>query len=141
MYVSILPCSFYSKSFLRESNEPLAIQQFSWIPNAVLQITSFSTEVRYATSDTRYTNDLILPQTRTLVEQVIAEYILPLPLPPSSSTSKGGEIDEIAWTDRLLNTMKYLEERSINVLLTLTGLRQMYVSVPMISYSALTTPS
>jgi sister chromatid cohesion protein PDS5 len=55
------------------------------------------------------------------------EYILPLPTSSASSTSKASDIDEVAWTDRLLQMMKYLEEKSINAILTLTGLKYTYV--------------
>ena len=58
---------------------------------------------------------------RAVVEQVVTEYILPLPL--SGSSSKGNDIDESSWTDRLLNTMKYLDEKAIKALLSLTGLK------------------
>ena len=61
---------------------------------------------------------------RTVVEQIVMDYILPLPSPSASSTSRGAEVDEVAWTD----TMKYLEERSTNAMLLLTGLKQVYVS-------------
>jgi hypothetical protein len=62
---------------------------------------------------------------RALAEQVVAEYILPLPSPGASA--KGYDIDESAWTDRLLNTMKFLDERAIKALLSLTGLKAKYV--------------
>lgn len=55
----------------------------------------------------------------------MSEYILPLPSSSTPSSSKGGEIDEVAWTDRLLHTMKYLEERSTNAILLLSGLKAM----------------
>lgn len=55
------------------------------------------------------------------------EYILPLASSSISSTSKVSDVDEVAWTDRLLQTMKYLEEKSINAVLSLTGLKHMYV--------------
>ncbi|KAG6836734.1 hypothetical protein H0H93_004140 [Arthromyces matolae] len=89
-----------------ENNEPLAIQQFAWIPNAILQAMSLG------------------PEVRTLVEKVVMEYILPLPSTSSPSTSKEGDVDEIAWTDRLLQTMKHLEEKAINAILILTGIKQ-----------------
>ena len=47
---------------------------------------------------------------------MLAEYILPLPALPASSSSKGSEIDEVAWTDRLLLIMRYLDEAAINTL-------------------------
>jgi sister-chromatid-cohesion protein PDS5 len=53
----------------------------------------------------------------------MAEYILPLPA--IGSNTKGNDTDESAWTDRLLNTMKYMDETAIKALLTLTGLKPM----------------
>ena len=53
------------------------------------------------------------------------EYILPLSSSSVPSTSKAADIDEAAWTDRLLQIMNYLEEKSINAILVLTGLRYM----------------
>ncbi|KAG6901443.1 hypothetical protein C0995_011956 [Termitomyces sp. Mi166 len=94
-----------------ENNEPLAIKQFSWIPNAILNMIAISHEVR------------------AVVEQVVMEYILPLPSLSTPSTSKGGEVDEVAWTDRLLHTMKYLEEKPTNALLVLTGVKQVRPNV------------
>ncbi|KAF5383320.1 hypothetical protein D9615_004981 [Tricholomella constricta] len=94
-----------------ENNEPLAIKQFSWIPNTILQMIGVSTEVR------------------TIVEQVVMEYILPLPSSSTPSSSKGGDVDEVAWTDRLLHTMKFLEEKSTNAMLLLTALKQVRPNV------------
>jgi sister-chromatid-cohesion protein PDS5 len=54
---------------------------------------------------------------------VIADHILPLPSGSSSSSTKGPEIDEAAWTDRLLCVMRYLSEKSIKALLALSGLK------------------
>jgi sister chromatid cohesion protein PDS5 len=59
------------------------------------------------------------------------EYILPLSSSSISSTSKASDVDEVAWTDRLLQTMKYLEEKAINAILTLTGLKYMCVHDPL----------
>ncbi|KAG5654557.1 hypothetical protein H0H81_000082 [Sphagnurus paluster] len=94
-----------------ENNEPLAIKQFSWIPSAILEMISIS------------------PEVRMIVEQVVAEYILPLPSSSTSNTSKGGDVDEVAWTDRLLQTMKYLGEKSTNAMLLLTGLKHIHPTV------------
>ena len=66
---------------------------------------------------------------RQAVEQVIADYILPLPLASSSSKDKSAivEIDEVRWTDRLLNTIKYLEDdKALNALLVCTNLKLGY---------------
>lgn len=62
----------------------------------------------------------------------MAEYILPLPTPANVSGSKGSEIDEVAWTDRLLSTLRYLSDQSISTLLSLSGLKQMFVA-PLLS--------
>lgn len=60
---------------------------------------------------------------RAIAEQTLTEYILPLPTLPSSSSSRGVEIDEVAWTDRLLLTMRYLDEVSINTLFNFANLK------------------
>ncbi|PIL27726.1 hypothetical protein GSI_10879 [Ganoderma sinense ZZ0214-1] len=88
-----------------ENNDPAAIKQFSWIPNNILQSASISREVK------------------ALVEQTITDFILPLPSLPNSSSSKGSEVDEIAWTDRLLLTMRYLDEVAVNTLTGFTNLK------------------
>ena len=59
------------------------------------------------------------------------EHILPLPLSSAQSTSKGTDMDEVAWTDRILITMKYLDEKTTSALLTVAGLKQMYVALPL----------
>lgn len=48
----------------------------------------------------------------------MADYILPLP-----SSNKNVEVDEVAWTDRLLNVVKYLGEQAFKGLLALSQLR------------------
>ncbi|PSR74380.1 hypothetical protein PHLCEN_2v9888 [Hermanssonia centrifuga] len=87
-----------------ESNEPAATQKFSWIPQQILRMASVSQEVK------------------ALAEQVIAEYILPLPS-LAGAAGKGAEIDETAWTDRLLCTMGLLDPVAINTLLALSGIK------------------
>ena len=58
------------------------------------------------------------------MEQTLADYILPLPTPPAtSSTKNASEVDEAAWTDRLLYIMTFLDEQATNVLLSLSGLK------------------
>ena len=59
----------------------------------------------------------------------MAEYVLPLPTPANVSGSKGSEIDEVAWTDRLLSILRYLSDQSISTLLSLSGLKQMFVAL------------
>ncbi|KAG7446844.1 cohesin-associated protein Pds5 [Guyanagaster necrorhizus] len=91
-----------------ESNDPIAISNFSWIPNTLFPLLGMSHEAKPA------------------VEQALADYILPMPRssPPEKGKSSDSEIDEVLWTDRLLNTMKFLvEERSINGLLAFTNLK------------------
>lgn len=60
--------------------------------------------------------------TRALAEQLLSEYILPLPA-ASSSSGKTSDVDEAAWTDRLLTTMKHLDSIAINTLLGLSGIK------------------
>ncbi|KAK0480865.1 armadillo-type protein [Armillaria novae-zelandiae] len=90
-----------------EINDPVAISNFSWIPNTLFPLIGMNQESRPA------------------VEQAIADYILPLPrsLLPDKGKSGESEIDEALWSDRLLNTMKFLEVRSINGLLAFTNLK------------------
>ncbi|EMD34698.1 hypothetical protein CERSUDRAFT_116889 [Gelatoporia subvermispora B] len=87
-----------------EDSEPAAVKQFSWIPQEILQMASTTAEVK------------------AVAEQVLADYILPLPSLPSTS-AKGSEVDEAAWTDRLLFTMKFLNEAAINALLSFSGVK------------------
>ncbi|KAF8624977.1 hypothetical protein AX15_005612 [Amanita polypyramis BW_CC] len=86
-----------------ENNDPSATKQFAWIPDELLQMMLKNGEVL------------------AVVEQVVADFILPLP--SFSPSTRGAEVDEVAWTDRLLNTMKNLTDKSINALLNLSGLR------------------
>ena len=65
----------------------------------------------------------LVQQNRALVEQTITDFILPLPSLPNSSSSKGSEVDEVAWTDRLLLTMRYLDEVAVNTLTGFTNLK------------------
>jgi sister-chromatid-cohesion protein PDS5 len=92
-----------------ENNDRAAIKQFAWIPDEIIQTTSASTEIR------------------TLVEQVLAEYVIPLPSLTTSSATKEKEVDEVAWTDRLLNVMRYLSEKSVQQLIGLSGLKALCV--------------
>lgn len=108
-----------------ESNDPAAIAQFAWIPQAILHMASTTTEVKLVRVRTEVlTRNLPVSfvRNRAIAEQVIAEYILPLPSSPSSS-SKGNEVDEGAWTDRLLYTMKFLDGTAINAILSLSGMK------------------
>ncbi|GJE86522.1 hypothetical protein PsYK624_026020 [Phanerochaete sordida] len=87
-----------------ENNDPAAIEHFSWIPQAILQMATTSLDIK------------------ALAEKALAEYILPLPA-ASSSSGKTSEVDEVAWTERLLVTMKYLDSKAVNTLLGLSGLK------------------
>ncbi|CAL1708691.1 unnamed protein product [Somion occarium] len=80
-----------------ENNDPAAIQHFAWIPQAVLH------------------NAMATPEVKAIAEQVLDEYILPLPQLASA--------DEVAWTDKLLFIMKFLDENAINILLALSGIK------------------
>ncbi|KAF9482670.1 hypothetical protein BDN70DRAFT_399452 [Pholiota conissans] len=84
-----------------ENNNPAAINQFGWIPGEVLQMTSTNSDVR------------------ALVEQILLDYILPLP----SANGKDKEVDVVAWTDRLLGTMRFLEEKPLATLMGLSGIK------------------
>jgi hypothetical protein len=75
------------------------------------------------------TNLRILISSRSLVEQVMFDYILPLPSIATSSATKEKEVDEVSWTDRLLITMRHLSEKSIVVLIGLSCLKSVYVYV------------
>ncbi|KAG1732950.1 armadillo-type protein [Suillus lakei] len=88
-----------------ENNDPAAIRHFSWIPNEILHISNSTQEARLA------------------AEQVIADFVFPLPSVSSASTSKSVDVDEVAWTDRLLNTMNYLDDRGVNAVLLLSGIK------------------
>ncbi|KAL0574121.1 Sister chromatid cohesion protein pds5 [Marasmius crinis-equi] len=92
-----------------ENNDATAIEKFSWIPGELL-------------------NNLKLTECRPAIEQAFYEHILPLPAStsgPSTSNAKGTnvEVDEVAWTNRLLSTILYLPEKSMTQLLSLANLR------------------
>ncbi|KAI9511424.1 armadillo-type protein [Russula earlei] len=83
-----------------ENGDQGAIKQFSWIAQSLLQMTQ-SQEVKVT------------------AEHALAEYIFPL----ITSYSRENEIKESTWTDRLLTTMKFLNERTINSLISFSGLK------------------
>ncbi|KAH9039613.1 armadillo-type protein [Lactarius pseudohatsudake] len=83
-----------------ENGDQGAIKQFSWIPESLLQM-SQSQEVKVA------------------AENSLAEYVFPL----IASSAKDPEIEEPIWTDRLLTTMKFLNERGIGSLISFSGLK------------------
>lgn len=75
-----------------------------------------------------HVNQRTLVSSRSVVEQVMFDYILPLPSIATSSATKEKEVDEVSWTDRLLITMRHLSEKSIAVLIGLSCLKSLYVS-------------
>ncbi|KAI0280430.1 armadillo-type protein [Russula aff. rugulosa BPL654] len=83
-----------------ENGDQGAIKQFSWIPQSLLQLTQ-SQEVK------------------ATAEHALAEYVFPL----ISSYLKENEIDESTWTDRLLTTMKFLNERTVSSVISFSGLK------------------
>ncbi|KAJ7755342.1 armadillo-type protein [Mycena maculata] len=90
-----------------ESKDAAAISQFAWIPNEMFQMIKVTSDIR------------------PVVEEVIAEYILPLPSSSTPSTSKNAEVDEVAWTDRLLTVMAFLDDdHSANILLSISTLQR-----------------
>ncbi|THH06894.1 hypothetical protein EW145_g3765 [Phellinidium pouzarii] len=79
-----------------ENNDAAAIEQFGWIPQQVLHSITTTMEVK------------------STALQIIADYILPVP-------SKGD--DDVAWTERLLVVMRHLDEKGINTLVGISGLK------------------
>lgn len=57
--------------------------------------------------------------TRSIAEQVLADYVFPF----QPSGSKANDVNEIAWTERLLLTMKFLDEKATQHLINLSGLK------------------
>ncbi|KAJ7057785.1 armadillo-type protein [Mycena amicta] len=89
-----------------ESKDAAAITQFGWIPNEII-------------------SRMEIPEVRLVVDDILGEYILPLPSSSSPSTSKSVEVDEVAWTDRLLTVMAYLDDDiAVNALLTFSGVQR-----------------
>ena len=93
-----------------ENNDAGAIQQFAWIPDEIIQITAANLEIR------------------SLVEQVLAEFVIPLPFLSTASATREKDVDEVAWADRILLVTRYLSEKSIQLLIGLSGLKSLYVS-------------
>lgn len=96
--------------------------------------------------------NLTTQEVKAVTEQVLADYIFPLPSPTSSSSSSsskrqaqastsadnvkvasgsgnasGSDVDEVAWTDRLLLTMRFMDESAVGGLLNVSGIKTMYV--------------
>jgi hypothetical protein len=57
--------------------------------------------------------------TRSIAEQVLADYVFPF----QPSGSKATDINEVAWTERLLHTMKFLDEKATQHLINVSGLK------------------
>ncbi|KAJ6631101.1 armadillo-type protein [Mycena sp. CBHHK59/15] len=90
-----------------ENKDTAAILQFAWIPNEMFQMMKISSDIR------------------PVIEDVLAEYILPLPSSSTPSTSKNTEVDEVAWTDRLLTVMAFLDDdHATNSLLSVSALQR-----------------
>jgi sister-chromatid-cohesion protein PDS5 len=99
----------------REVSDPAAVQHFSWIPGIILSKTP--PEVRY--DQIVYSLPCLIGIVRSIAEQVLADYVFPFQL----SGSKATDINEVAWTERLLHTMKFLDEKSTQHLINLSGLK------------------
>lgn len=56
---------------------------------------------------------------RVAAENALADYIFPL----LASSIKDPEMEEPIWTDRLLTTMKFLNERCMSSLISFSGLK------------------
>ena len=120
----------FTQNVISRNNVKQAIDQFAWIPDEILQIVATSAEIRCTRntiSSMTYTNQRTFISLRSSVEQVVFDYILPLPSIATSSATKEKEVDEVSWTDRLLITMRHLSEKSIVVLIGLTCLKSAYV--------------
>lgn len=56
---------------------------------------------------------------RSIAEQVLADHVFPL----QPTGSKATEANEVAWTERLLHTMNFLDEKATQHLINLSGLK------------------
>ncbi|KIY45059.1 hypothetical protein FISHEDRAFT_50101 [Fistulina hepatica ATCC 64428] len=94
-----------------EGKDASVIRHFAWIPNHILDILA--------------ANYLV----RAEIEQVMMDHITPLPPLSSSktdaapSTSKLTDVDEVAWTERVLTVMTFLDEKAMTTFLTLTTIK------------------
>lgn len=109
------PFHFPNRSRQREVNDPAAIQQFSWIPGIILSKTP--PEVRYGPIVSSLS--CLISIVRSIAEQVLADYVFPF----QPSGSKATDVNEVAWTERLLHTMKFLDEKATQHLINLSGLK------------------
>jgi len=85
------------------------------MPEALLHAANVNTENRDVDSSLGFTCMGLPILDRTMAEQVVMQHILPLP--PKAD-------DEAAWTEQLLNVMKYLDNRATVVLFNMSGLKQ-----------------
>jgi hypothetical protein len=117
-----LHCLSLADHIHSENNDPAAIKHFSWIPNEILHISNSTQEAKCGF---RLFAALIIyvGSCRLAAERVIADFVFPLPSPSSALTSKSVDVDEVVWTDRLLNTMSYLDDRGVNAVLLLSGIK------------------
>lgn len=99
-----------------ENNDSSAIEQFAWIPQQILHSITATLEVKWVFLNA-YLNTIQPFQSRDIAEQVIADYILPLP---------GKNDDDIIWVDRLLTTMNHLDDKALNVLMSISGIKNGY---------------
>jgi sister-chromatid-cohesion protein PDS5 len=120
-----------------ENKDSAAILQFAWIPHELFQMIKVTSEVRCVLPFSPRALADLRCSFRPLVEDVVAEFILPLPSASSApSTSKSasantGEVDEGVWTDRLLTVMVFLDdEHSMNTLLAFSGVQRACIIVP-----------
>ncbi|KAL5521605.1 PDS5 [Sanghuangporus sanghuang] len=79
-----------------ESLDAAAIRHFAWIPHKVMQAVTANLEVKQ------------------VAVQVVAQYILPFP-------AKADE--EVAWTDRLLVVLRYLEKSTLKTALSISNIK------------------
>jgi sister-chromatid-cohesion protein PDS5 len=105
---------------LSENSDSAAIRQFSWIPNEILHMMTVGSEVKSVPLMILFS---VLMKRRLEVERVYGDYILPLPSSPTSLSAKGNDVDEVAWIDRLLTVMRYLDDTAVKSFLSLSGLK------------------
>ncbi|EIN08867.1 hypothetical protein PUNSTDRAFT_67344 [Punctularia strigosozonata HHB-11173 SS5] len=89
---------------LPDNGDPAAIRHFSWIPQAVCDM--------FANTDAR-----------SAAENALSEYIFPLPTASANEKGKDAGIDEGVWTDKLLTTMRFLDDKGIKSMINFTGIK------------------
>lgn len=106
----------YELMCISEKGETTAIAQFGWIPKILVNASAMSSEVR------------------VVAEDIIARYILPLP----TLGAKDKDVDEGAWTERLMRTIANVDQSTFESALSMTGLQSVYVEIPMLALRLLT---